>query len=331
MKYCILLVFTILLIPADQSVAQSISGEIIFMKNSMSKIVSKNTPIQKIADGFSFIEGPVWNKEGFLLFSDIPNNKIMKYTPGKGISVFLDNSGFVGSSTEADGPGSNGLTYDELGNLIICQHGARQVVKYDRAGNFVPVARQYGGKRLNSPNDAVVSSDGTIYFTDPPYGLPLNMNDPTKEMSFQGVFRIRKGNLELIDDQLNTPNGITFSPDEKFLYVTDNDNGKKLYYRYEVDENGAVGKKMLFFDASGLSGEGGPDGIKVDKKGNCYFTGPGGVLVINPKGDLLGIIAPPEQPANIGWGGKDGKTLFMTCRTGLYAIDLKIEGVLPMR
>jgi len=304
--------------------------DVIFVKNSMSKIVSKDAKIQKISGGFTFTEGPVWHKEGYLLFSDIPDNKILKYTPEEGITTYLENSGFVGTEIKQDGPGSNGLTYDKQGNLIICQHGARQVVKYDRAGNFIPIARQFGGGRLNSPNDVVVKSDGTIYFTDPPWGLPKQDEDPAKELDFQGVYRLNKGNLELIDKELIRPNGIAFSHDEKYLYVTDTDEDRKLYYRYNVDEEGNVSEKTLFFDASELQGDGGPDGIKVDKKGNCYFTGPGGILVINSKGDLLGTISPPEQPANLGWGGKDGKTLFMTCRTGLYAIELKIEGVRPM-
>ena len=306
------------------------SGSIAFVKKSMSKITTKDANIEKIADGFSFTEGPVWHKDGYLLFSDIPNNKIMKYEPEKGISVFMENSGFVGSDIEAEGPGSNGLTFDKLGNLFICQHGARQVVKFDRAGNCTPIARQYGGKRLNSPNDVVVMKNGTIFFTDPPWGLPQNADDPAKELDFQGVYRLRNGNLELIDKELNLPNGITLSPDERYLYVAETNNGHSLYYRYELDEEVNIMEKSLFFDASEMQETGGADGIKVDKKGNCYFTGPGGVLVINSKGDHLGTIKPPQQPANIGWGGKDGKTLFMTCRTGLYAIELKIPGVLPM-
>lgn len=306
------------------------SGSIVFEKSGMSKIAGKDATIELISDGFSFTEGPVWHKEGYLLFSDIPANKIMKYEPGKGVSLFMDNSGFVGTTIKEAGPGSNGLTFDKSGNLIICQHGARQVVKYDRAGNVKPIARQFGGKRLNSPNDAVVMSNGIIFFTDPPWGLPKNADDPAKELDFQGVYRLQNGSLELIDKVLMLPNGLTLSPNEKYLYVAETNNGKRLYFRYELDEDGNVLEKSLFFDASEMTAKGSADGIKVDKKGNCYFTGPGGVLVINAKGDHLGTIRPPQQPANIGWGGKDGKTLFMTCRSGLYAIKLKVPGVLPM-
>lgn len=308
------------------SIAQISTGEVIFIKKSMSKIAAKDAKIEKVADGFKFTEGPVWHKDGYLLFSDIPSNVIHKYTPKEGVSIYIENSGFVGSGEEKEGPGSNGLTLDGSGNLIICQHGARQVVKFDQAGNYIPLARQFGGKRLNSPNDAAVKSDGSIFFTDPPWGLAKLDDDPEKELEFQGVFRLKKGNLELIDGELKRPNGIAFSPDEEYLYVTDTDGDHKFYYRYEVDEDGNISNRTLFFDASGMKEKGGPDGIKVDKKGNCYFTGPGGVLVITPKGEHIGTIAPPELPANIGWGGKDGKTLFMTCRTGLYSINLKIEG-----
>ncbi len=296
----------------------------------MSKIADKNAKIEKLADGFKFTEGPVWHHEGYLLFSDIPANKIFKYFPGEGTSVYMENSGFVGSEITKEGSGSNGLTFDKSGNLIICQHGARQVVKFDRAGNYIPIARQFGGKRLNSPNDVVVKSDGSIFFTDPPWGLAKLDDDPEKELEFQGVYRLKNGSLELVDGELSRPNGITFSPDEDFLYVSNLNGTRKEYLRYDVDENGNIFNKTIFFDASGMKEKGGPDGIKVDKKGNCYFTGPGGVLVITPKGEHIGTIAPPELPANIGWGGNDGKTLFMTCRTGLYSIQLKIEGVRVM-
>jgi gluconolactonase len=310
--------------------AQSV-GEVIILKNAMNSIASKETKIEKLADGFQFVEGPLWHPDGYLVFSDIPANKIMKYVPGQGVSVYLENSGFVGSEDEITGQGSNGLTFDLSGNLIICQHGARQILKADMAGNFTPLARQYGGKRLNSPNDVIVKSDGTIFFTDPPWGLSKGMNDPAKELDFQGVFMLKNGSLVLIDNSLKLPNGIAFSPDEKYLYVTDSEGNNKLYYRYELAGNGTVIEKKLFFDASELKGEGGPDGIKVDSKGNCYFTGPGGVLVISPKGEHLGTISPPEIPANIGFGGKDGKTLFMTCRTGLYSIELKLAGIVPKK
>ncbi len=308
---------------------QDQSGSLTFIKKSFSKIASKDAKIQKIAGDFQFTEGPVWHSDGYLLFSDIPANKIFKYQPGEDISVYLENSGYIGSEDENKGQGSNGLTFDNAGNLLICQHGARQVLKADRAGNYTPIARQFGGKRLNSPNDLVVKSDGTIFFTDPPWGLAKGLEDPLKELDFQGVFKLKGGSLELIDDQLTMPNGIALSPDEEYLYVATSEGGKAQYFRYQLDDDANVREKELFFDASSLGGNGGPDGMKVDKKGNCYFTGPGGILVVNSKGEHIGTISPPEIPANLGWGGKHGKTLFMTCRTGLYAIELKVEGVRP--
>lgn len=292
----------------------------------MRKIVAENAEIEKVAGGFKFIEGPVWHKNGYLLFSDIPSNNIHKYTPEEGVTIHIENSGFVGSGEEKEGPGSNGLAFDMSGNLIICQHGARQIVKYDLEGNYTVIARQYGGKRLNSPNDVVVKSDGTVFFTDPPWGLPKNGDDPAKELNHQGVYRLKNGNLTLIDGGLHSPNGIALSPDEDYLYVANLNGDKKEYLRYKVDQEGTISNRMLFFDASSLKEAGSPDGIKIDVNGNCYFTGPGGVLVVTPKGEHIGTIAPPEQPANIAWGGMEGKTLFMTCRTSLYAIKLKIEG-----
>ena len=306
------------------------SSSVVFIKKSLSGIVPKDAKIEKIAGGFQFTEGPVWHKDGYLLFSDIPANKIYKYVPDEGITVYQENSGFLGTNIKADGPGSNGLTFNKNGDLFICQHGARQVLKLDRAGNTIPVARQFSGKRLNSPNDIVVMKNGTILFTDPPWGLPLNADDPAKELSFQGVYKLHNGNLELIDKTLELPNGIALSRNETSLYVAETKGERRLYYKYDVAQNGNVWEKSLFFDASHLKDRGSADGIKLDKKGNCYFTGPGGVLIISPKGEHLGTITPPELPANIGWGDRDGKTLYMTCRTGLYAIKLKIAGVRPM-
>jgi gluconolactonase len=316
-------------LPSIQLKSQSGSG-VVRIKKNLSSIVPRDAKIEKIADGFQFTEGPVWHRDGYLLFSDIPANKIYKYVPDEGVSTYQENSGYLGTSIDADGPGSNGLTFNKNGDLFICQHGARQVLKLDRAGNTIPIARQFSGKRLNSPNDVVVMTNGTVFFTDPPWGLPLNANDPAKELNFQGVYKLKNGNLEIIDKELELPNGVALSQDEESLFVAETKGDKRLYFKYSVDEEGNVSDKSLFFDASHLKEKGGADGIKLDKKGNCYFTGPGGVLIINSKGEHLGTLTPPELPANLGWGGKDGKTLYMTCRTGLYSIRLKISGVRPM-
>jgi gluconolactonase len=327
MKYIeILLLFLFL---CGSKVCAQENGSIRAVRKSFSAIIGKDARIEKLADGFQFIEGPVWHKDGYLLFSDIPANKIYKYTPGKGVTVYLENSGYVGSEEEG-ARGSNGLTFNNIGQLIICQHGARQLLLVDKEGSFIPLARQFGGRRLNSPNDVVVSSNGIAFFTDPPWGLAGGMDDPAKELDFQGVYRLEQSALDLVDDELAMPNGIALSPDEEFLYVANSDSGKVQYFRYSLDKQGHIVDKELFFDASDLDGKGSADGMKVDVKGNCYFTGLGGVLVVSAKGEHLGTIAPPEVPANIGWGGKDGKTLFMTCRTGLYSIKLRTKGIRPM-
>ncbi len=302
-------------------------GHISFLSGTMKKVVPSNAVIEKRADGFGFTEGPVWCSEGYLLFSDIPNNVIYKYVPGVGASPYLHNSGYVGSNLSGETGGSNGLTFDSNGRLIICQHGARQLVMQTGADNFRPLARHCQGRRLNSPNDVIVRSDGLIYFTDPPWGLPKQDDDPSKELPFQGLFLLKNNDLIILDSTLSRPNGLTFSPEEDFLYVGNLNGKRKEYYRYTVRSDGTLFNKRLFFDASNMEGTGSPDGMKTDEKGLLYFTGPGGVLVLTPKGEHIGTISPPETPANLAWGEQDGKTLYMTCRTGLYAIRLKNSGV----
>ena len=303
------------------------NGNINFLSSTMKKIVPENAAIEKVAEGFGFTEGPVWCADGYLLFSDIPNNVIYKYIPGEGTSLFIEKSGYVGSQITGNNGGSNGLTFDPSGHLIICQHGARQVVMQTGSQVFRPLARHFQAMRLNSPNDVVVRSDGLIYFTDPPWGLPEKDDDPSKELPFQGLFLLRNNDLIVLDSTLSRPNGLTFSPDEDILYVGDLNGKRKEYYRYNVSSDGTLLNKRLFFDASNLPGDGSPDGMKTDEKGFLYFTGPGGVLVISPKGEHIGTISPSETPANLAWGGQDGKTLYMTCRTGLYKIRLKNQGV----
>jgi len=302
-------------------------GDVLVLKNSIKKVINPNARVEKVLDGFQFTEGPVWHPDGYLLFSDIPANTIYKYTPGKEVEVYLKNSGFIGTDTIADGPGSNGLTMDRSGNLYICQHGARQVVKVNEAGDVQPIAAHYVGRRLNSPNDIVVRSDGLVYFTDPPWGLRGLDNDPAKELPFQGLFLLNKNDLIVLDAELSRPNGLCFSPDEDYLYVGNLDGPSKEYYRYEVLPDGNLYNKELFFSANALTGTGSPDGMKADEKGNLYFTGPGGVLVLNQKGILLGIINLPEQPANLAWGGNDGKTLYLTCRTSIYKVKVRNQGI----
>lgn len=294
------------------------------------EIVPAGAKIEKLASGFRFTEGPVWTHDGYLLFSDIPNNSILKWTPAEGVSVFLKPSGFNGATApEGAFIGPNGLTVDHQGRLIICQHGNRQLVRRDKSGKITVLAATYEGKRLNSPNDVVVGSDGSIYFTDPPYGLAKQDDDPAKELKFNGVYRLSRGSLQLVYRDLSRPNGLAFSPDEKTFYVGNSDEKKKIWMKFDVQPGGSVANGKLFYDVTSETAAGVPDGMKVDNKGNLYCTGPGGIWVFSSGGKHLGNIDPPEVPANLAWGDADGKTLYITARTGLYRIKLAVVGVRP--
>ncbi len=314
---------------AGAGVAAAQSGKVVRVAPELDQIVPAAAQIEKLGGGMGFIEGPVWMHKGFLLFSDIPNNVIRKWTPGGKIEVFREHSGFTADASGGGLVGSNGLTLDKQGRLIACQHGNRRVIRIENNGKETVLADKYQGKRLNSPNDAVYKSDGALYFTDPPYGLAKLDDDPAKELKFNGVYRLKDGKLQVLTEELTRPNGIAFSPDEKYLYVGNSDEKRKIWMRYEVKSDGAIGNGKLFFDVTKETAEGLPDGMKVDSKGNLYCTGPGGVWIFSPQGKHLGTIQPPEVPANCGWGDSDGKTLYMTARTGLYRIKLNIVGIRP--
>jgi len=289
--------------------------------------IPENAVVEKVGTEYQFTEGPVWSDEGFLLFSDIPANKIYKWVPEGNVTVFIEPSNHA-----------NGLTFDENGLLVACEHGGRAVVRYYPDGQRFVVADNYKGKKLNSPNDLVIHSSGAIFFTDPPWGLPELDDDPAKEIPFNGVFVIVNGEVRLIDSTLFRPNGIALSPDEKYLYVGnhqysgDQDQGNagiKSWFRYTLNEDLTVGEKTEFCRAPDSRLQGSPDGMKVDIKGNLYCTGPGGLLVFNPDGKYLGTIILPELPTNCAFGGKDGKTLFITARTQIFKVDLVVEGIRP--
>src|SRR5690348_14202916 len=223
--------------------------------------------------------------------------------------------------------GSNGITLDKEGRVTYCQHGNRAVERLEKDGKRTVLAAKYEGKRLNSPNDLVYKSDGSLYFTDPPFGLPKLDQDPQKELPFDGVYRWSNGKLQLLTKDLKGPNGIAFSPDEKYLYV--NDSFAKTYWRYEVRPDGSIANGKIFVDMNSSKEEGVPDGMKIDQKGNIYGAGPGGVWILSPEGKHLGTIKPAEDPANLAWGDADGKTLYFTARTGLYRVRLNIAGIRP--
>ena len=310
-----------------------VNVEIIRKDPALDSIVPPNPKIFKLAEGFKFTEGPVWDRKGgFLLFSDPNNNTIYKYSPeGNGqLAVFREKSGYEGADIAEYGqPGSNGLTFDREGRLTINQHGNRRVVRLEPDGQLTVIADKFEGKRLNSPNDLVYRSDGTLYFTDPPFGLPKFFNDPRKELPFSGVFAAKDGKITLVSKDLTGPNGLAFSPDEKFFYVDNWDDHRKIIMRYEVNADGTLKNGKVFFDMTSAGTEDALDGMKIDKAGNLYVSGPGGLWILSPEGKHLGTIIPPKHPHNFAWDDADGKTLYMCARSGLYRMKLNIEGIRP--
>ena len=305
-------------------------GKVIRTDPGLDALVPASAKIEKLAGGFQFIEGPIWFKQGYLLFSDIPANTIFKWTPDGKVTPFRKPSGYDGSDAPAGAfIGSNGLTLDKQGRLTICEHGNGRVTRLEKDGKLTVLAAKYEGKRLNSPNDAVYKSNGDLYFTDPPYGFPKEDADPKKELKFNGIYRLSGGKLQLLNQDMTRPNGIVFSPDEKFLYVGNSDAARKIWMKFEVKADGTIANGKVFFDVTRETADGLPDGMKIDKGGNLYCTGPGGVWIFSPSGKHLGTIAPPETPANLNWGDADGKTLYMTARTGLYRIKTTAEGIRP--
>lgn len=306
-------------------------GEIVKIDNELDQVIDSEIRIEKLADGFQFTEGPVWHPDGYLLFSDPNANVIYQYDPNIGnISVYFTKSGYSGIDIGAyHQPGSNGLTIDKEGRLLVCQHGNRRVIRHERKGPITVLADQYQGKRLNSPNDLVLKSDGSLYFTDPPYGLPNTYTDKRKELPHQGVYQLKDGKLNLLSTDLGGPNGIAFSPDEKYLYVGNWDirdvYHTKTVWRYEVKPDGSLANGNVFYNFNQTNEAEAIDGIKVDKLGYLFVSAPGGVWIINPDGELLGKIIGPERPANMAWGD-DGKTLYLTAHSGLYKIRTKNGG-----
>jgi len=308
-----------------------VNVEIVRKDPAIDTIVGPNPKIYKLAEGFKFTEGPIWIRDGkYLLFSDPNNNTIYKYTSDGKLSVFREKSGYEGADiAEYTQPGSNGLTLDPQGRLTINQHGNRRVIRLEKDGQITVLADRYQGKRLNSPNDLVYRSDGTLFFTDPPFGLPKFFDDPRKELPYSGVFSLHEGELKLVSKDLSGPNGLAFSPDEKYLYVDNWDLKKEVIMRYQVHPDGALSDGHVFFDATGEPGEDAWDGMKVDQQGNLYLSGPRGVWVISPEGKHLGTIIAPMHPHNMAWGDDDGRTLYLCARTGLYRIRLGIPGIRP--
>ena len=297
---------------------------------ALDAIVPHELSIEKLAGGFIFTEGPVWAPDGYLLFSDPNANTIYRWTPDGQVSVFRTKSGYAGVDVAEYGqPGSNGITLDAESRVTINEHGNRRVVRIEKNGVVTVLADRYQGKRLNSPNDLVYRSDATLFFTDPPFGLPKAFDDPRKELPFSGVYSLKDGRLTLATTDLTGPNGLAFSPDERYLYVANWDEKKKVVMRYRAHPDGTLSDGEVFFDMTDAPGEDALDGIKVDVRGNLYVSGPGGLWILSPEGTHLGTIVGPEHPHNLAWGDADGRTLYLTAQTGLYRIRLKIPGVRP--
>jgi len=306
-----------------------VNVDVIRKDDAINKIVGPNPKVIKLAEGFKFTEGPIWVGDG-LLFSDPNANTIYKYSKVGKLSVFRTPSGYSGADIAEYGqPGSNGLTLDPSGNLVINEHGNRRVVRLEKDGTETVLADKFEGKRLNSPNDLVYRSDGTLFFTDPPFGLPKFFDDPRKELGFSGVYSLYKGNLRLVSKDFTGPNGIAFSPDEKYLYVSNWDDKKKVVNRYEVQPDGTLKNGRLFYDFTSVPGEDALDGLKVDTAGNIYVSAPGGLQILSSEGKLLGMIVTPQHVHNMAWGDEDRKTLYLCARSGLYRIRLNIAGVRP--
>lgn len=315
---------------AAGAVREAGAGTILETDPSLRAIVPADSEIEKLHDGFGFTEGPLWIDAGrpHLLFSDIPGNVVYRWTEAEGPTEFL-RPVFEGEYERGRFVGSNGLTLDHDGRVVMAEHGHRRISRLEPDGSRTALATAYQGRRFNSPNDLVYRSDGWLYFTDPPFGLPRQDRDRLKELDFNGIYRLSPdGRVELLERDLRRPNGIAFSPDEGTLYVSSSDPRRQVWIAYEVRPDGTLGPGRLFFDATSHGGHGHPDGLKVDTEGRLYAAGPGGVWIFGPDGRHLGTIRPEEVPANVAWGD-DGSTLYMTARSALYRIRLRVEGVRP--
>ncbi len=319
-------------IDGNRSQAAETLGEIERLDPAMDQLLDQDARIEILARGFTWTEGPVWVPEdegGYLLFSDIPRNAVFQWREGQGVQLFLQPSGYTGRAFYGLEPGSNGLVLDPQGRLVLCEHGDRRIAVLTEDGGKRTLVDNYRGKRLNSPNDAVYMSNGDLYFTDPPYGLPRGWDDPRRELDFCGVYRLsRDGELTLLTDQLPRPNGIALSPDEKTLYVAQSDPKAAIWMAYPVREDGSLGDGRVLFDATGWVGKrpGLPDGLAVDQQGNLWATGPGGVLILSPEGRLLGRLNTGQRTSNCTFG-EDGKTLFITADSYLCRIRTRATGL----
>lgn len=303
---------------------------------ALDAIVPPGTKLHRLADGFTFTEGPVWvpgpptpdaEAAGHLLFSDPDNNVIYRLTPDGDVGVYLTKSGYAGEDISGHRqPGSNGLAHDAQGRLTVCQHGHRRVARLELNGLTTILADRFEGRRLNSPNDLVYRSDGALFFTDPPFGLPEFGDDPRRELAHAGVYSVKDGEVRLVSRDFGGPNGLAFSPDEQWLYVGNWDERRKVVFRYPVRPDATLGRGEPFCDLTGALGEDAIDGVKVDARGHVYVSGPGGLWIFDPAGRHLGTLRGPEHPHNLAWGDADRRTLYLAAETGIYRLRLGVPG-----
>jgi len=295
------------------------------IEGTLDGILEDGTQLDRVAGGFEFTEGPVWTRDGALLFSSPNTNSIYRWHDGA-VTLFRPKSGYTGVDVgRYHQPGSNGLTFSPDGLLTICQHGNRRIIRVNPHGDTTVLADAYDGKRLNSPNDLVYRSDGTLFFTDPPFGLPDVFDDPAKELTFSGVFAALDGEVRLVSDELTGPNGLAFSPDERWLYVGNWDLHHKVVMRYDPE----TGAGEVFCDLTDEPGDDALDGLKVDRSGRLFVCGPGGIWVLSPDGEKLGLLRLPEAPHNLAWGDEDARTLYITALTSIYRLRLTTPGIRP--
>src|SRR5260370_21073304 len=309
-----------------------LNGQVVRLDPALDKLVPAGANVEKLAGDLRFTEGPVWVRDGgYLLFSDLMQNATMKWSPGGGVTVFRKQI-FAGSYPDGVLIGTNGLTLDKQRRVVAAEHGNRRVSRIEKDGTITVLADHYQGKRLNSPNDLVCKSNGDVYFTDPP-GLyrtyPEGPDAPKRELDFAGVYRVSApGKVELVTRDVPYPNGLAFSPDEKKLYIASS-RPAKFWMVYNVVADGSFSNGKKFFDSSSITGAGVPGGMKVDRDGNIYATGPAGIMIFTPSAKLLCTIELPEIPANLNWGDPDGKALYITARTRLYPIRMNVTAMRP--